>query len=197
MENQTPFSEIDKEIICYVQNGWKYYSTGYSNRSLLICRDNDYIQYTKDDKNCILKIHCNSLDKTMQITKLGDKECIMDENDEIPLIKFDIIDIDSQGWRWEGNTLQSQPYGYGNYFDSDNQLIYRGFIYNKMKVCYGCEIFPKSGFVEYCGGFLLNKKTEGETENTINNCFLSLSHEFLVPAPSSEGAKSTTNLTER
>ena len=38
------------------------------------------------------------------------------------------------------------------------------------------------------GGFLQSKKTEGETENTINNRFLSLSHEFLVPAPSSEGA---------
>ena len=47
------------------------------------------------------------------------------------------------------------------------------------------------------GGFLQSKKTEGETENTINNRFLSLSHEFLVPAPSSEGAKSTTNSTER
>ena len=47
------------------------------------------------------------------------------------------------------------------------------------------------------GGFLQSKKTEGETENTINICFLSLSHEFLVPAPTSEGAKSTTNSTER
>ncbi len=38
------------------------------------------------------------------------------------------------------------------------------------------------------GGFLRSKKTEGETENTVNKHFLSLSHEFLVPAPSSEGA---------
>ena len=38
------------------------------------------------------------------------------------------------------------------------------------------------------GGFLRSKKTEGETENTVNKHFLFLSHEFLVPAPSSEGA---------
>ena len=38
------------------------------------------------------------------------------------------------------------------------------------------------------GGFLRSKKTEGETENTVNKHFLSLSHEFPVPAPSSEGA---------
>ena len=38
------------------------------------------------------------------------------------------------GERWEGNSLNGLPFGYGCVYNSENQLIYEGFMFNGMKM---------------------------------------------------------------
>ena len=65
----------------------------------------------------------------------------------------DVIDLNEKGDRWEGDTLNGNPYGYGCLYNSENQLIYSGFIFEGLKVCYGTELYGDVGIVEYEGDF--------------------------------------------
>ena len=42
------------------------------------------------------------------------------------LIKGDTIDMKENGCRWEGDSLQHKPFGYGCIYNSENQIIYKG-----------------------------------------------------------------------
>ena len=46
----------------------------------------------------------------------------------------DIIDTSFSGERWEDNSLNGLPFGYGCVYHSENQLIYKVFMFTGMKV---------------------------------------------------------------
>ena len=58
------------------------------------------------------------------------------------------------GDRWEGCCLNGIPIGNGKIYNSNNKLVYRGFMYNNKKVCYGEEYYEDSNVVEYRGCFM-------------------------------------------
>ena len=66
--------------------------------------------------------------------------------------------MSENGERWEGDSLNGKPYGYGCIYNSENQLVYKGFMYNGKKVCYGTEFFGDIGIVEYQGDYYEDKK---------------------------------------
>ena len=80
------------------------------------------------------------------------------ETDLSELCKHDIIDLSENGERWEGDSLKGQPFGYGCIYDENNQLIYSGFIFEGMKVCYGKNFYGDCGFEEYVGCFYKNMR---------------------------------------
>lgn len=80
-----------------------------------------------------------------------------------PMASFGIIDLTADGDRWEGDVVDNIPCGWGELYDSDNNLAYRGFVYNNQKVCYGTTFYPTTSaqIPSYSGGFF-NNVPQGE-----------------------------------
>ena len=52
-----------------------------------------------------------------------------------------IITLNRDGSRWEGGVLHDKPFGFGQEYSADDNLVYEGFMYEGNRVCYGKEIF--------------------------------------------------------
>lgn len=53
-----------------------------------------------------------------------------------------IIDLSNDGLRWESPCLNQSPSGYRSFYNSLNELIYRGVIIRDMKECFGSDFYP-------------------------------------------------------
>ena len=106
----------------------------------------------------VREIECDIEEKWMKVrTKSKDNS----EWTEMNLSKFhkvDVIDLNENGDRWEGDSLNGLPFGYGFIYNSENQIIYKGFIYEGMKVCYGSDMYEDAGITEYEGGYYKNRR---------------------------------------
>ena len=67
-----------------------------------------------------------------------------------------VLNLNDDGERWEGDVLHSQPYGWGVLYDSGNRMAYEGFRIGEVNVCYGTRYYSDIGVIEYegewCGG---------------------------------------------
>lgn len=70
----------------------------------------------------------------------------------------DIIDLNVIGERWEGEVKENKPFGYGCLYDDNNELIFEGWMINKVWICYGKEYWNDIGVVKYDGCWLEGKK---------------------------------------
>ena len=68
------------------------------------------------------------------------------------------IDLNEKGDRWEGDSLNNSPFGYGCIYNSENQIIYKGFMFKGMKVCFGSEFYGNVGILEYEGEYYKNMR---------------------------------------
>ena len=115
-------------------------------------------------------IECDIKEKWMKVKTKSESNSDWDELNLDALQKGVTIDLSGKGDRWEGDSLNGVPFGYGCIYDDENRLVYKGFVYEGKKVCYGTEFYGDVGFVEYEGGFyngtrygcgrLNNKKNE-------------------------------------
>ena len=48
-----------------------------------------------------------------------------------------VLDLNDDGERWEGDVLQNKPCGWGVYYDSENRMAYEGFRIGELNACYG------------------------------------------------------------
>ena len=108
--------------------------------------------------NTIQIIECDIQDNSMIVKTRMKSNPFGTETDLSELCKHDIIDLSENGERWEGDSLKGQPFGYGCIYDENNQLIYSGFIFEGMKVCYGKNFYGDCGFEEYIGCFYKNMR---------------------------------------
>ena len=69
-----------------------------------------------------------------------------------------LLDLNDEGERWEGDVLHNQPYGWGVYYDSENRIIYEGFRIGEVNVCYGSSYYPDVQKVEYEGEICEGKR---------------------------------------
>ena len=69
-----------------------------------------------------------------------------------------VLDLNDDGERWEGDTLQSKPYGWGVLYDSENRKMYEGFRLNEVNVCYGTQYYSDIQKPEYEGGWFNGKR---------------------------------------
>ena len=67
-----------------------------------------------------------------------------------------VLNLNDDGERWEGDVLNNQPYGWGVVYDSENRMAYEGFRIGSVNVCYGTQYYSDIGVIEYkgewCGG---------------------------------------------
>ena len=69
-----------------------------------------------------------------------------------------VLDLNDDGERWEGDVLNDQPYGWGVLYDSENRRMYQGFRIGEVNVCYGRSYYPENQKVEYEGGICGGKR---------------------------------------
>ena len=73
-------------------------------------------------------------------------------NEEVSGIEHaQVLDLNDDGERWEGDVLNNQPYGWGVVYDSENRMVYEGFRLGDVNVCYGRSYYPDVGVIEYEG----------------------------------------------
>ena len=53
-----------------------------------------------------------------------------------------VLDLNNEGERWEGDVLNNEPYGWGVLYDSENRRVYEGFRLKDVNVCYGRSYYP-------------------------------------------------------
>ena len=148
----------------------KYYPFGLNGLNWLKVNGNKYYQSEELENGLIREIECDNEEKWMKVRTKYEDESDWHEINLNKLIKHDIIDLCENGDRWEGDSLDHYPFGFGSIYNSENQLIYCGFMFEGLKVCYGVELYGDVGLVKYKGGFyngmrygdgkLYNKKDE-------------------------------------
>ncbi|KAK8832943.1 hypothetical protein WA577_005318, partial [Blastocystis sp. JDR] len=69
-----------------------------------------------------------------------------------------VLDLNDDGERWEGDVLNNKPYGWGVLYDSENRRVYEGFRVGDVKVCYGRSHYPEVGVIEYEGEWFEGKR---------------------------------------
>ena len=131
----------------------KYYRFGYSGCNFLSVNRSDYIHSELLPNGIIREIECDKNDKWMKVRERKEENEEWSEIDLSGLKRGITIDLHENGERWEGDSLNGSPFGYGCLYNSENQLIYSGFIYEGLKVCYGIEMYGGISIVEYEGEF--------------------------------------------
>ena len=123
----------------------KYYPFGYSGYQFLEVNNTRYINSELLPDNSIRVIECDIDEKWMKV-KSRVVECSeWNEMNLNNLQRCDTVDLNENGDRWEGDSLNGIPFGYGCEYNSENQLIYKGFVFEGMKVCYGVEMYGDIG----------------------------------------------------
>ena len=87
----------------------------------------------------------------MKVREKRENEMDWIEMKDKDIKKGDILNLNENGVRWEGDSLNGIPYGYGSIYDEDNHIIFNGFMFEGKKVCYGMDIFGDIGIVGYEG----------------------------------------------
>ena len=92
----------------------------------------------------------NVLNHSMRILK-GLKGEELNEMDLSELVENEIVDLNDDGMRWEGEVLKGDLFGYGCLYDEENELEYEGWMIEGKKRCYGIEYWNDIGLKKYCG----------------------------------------------
>ena len=139
-------------------NETRYYPCSLSGCDFLSEKESIIYHSEYLENRYIRLIECDKETKSMKVKekKENDKEWT-----EINMNEYKqgrVIDLSDRGDRWEGDSLNNSPFGYGCKYNSENQLIYKGFIFEGMKVCFGSEFYEDAGIVEYEGEYYKNKR---------------------------------------
>ena len=91
---------------------------------------------------------------------MNSKELVLYSNRErsdTPCTK-EVIDLDTNGKRWEGSARNGKPFGYGVVYGEEGGKEYEGFMIYGMRTCYGIEYYSDISRVEYEGCYHGNKR---------------------------------------
>ena len=69
-----------------------------------------------------------------------------------------VLDLNDDGERWEGDVLGEKPYGWGVLYDSEGDKKFEGFRMGEVNVCYGRSYYPHIGVIEYEGEICEGKR---------------------------------------
>ena len=119
----------------------------------------------------------NGLETTHQILELGDwinvqmsgerviavdiqsRQLLrLSEMDLSEMKQNEVLDLNDEGERWEGDILNNHPFGWGVLYDTDNRRVYEGFRVGNANVCYGRSYYPDIQKVEYEGEILNGRR---------------------------------------
>ena len=114
----------------------KYFTTGSSGVDYLLLNQNMYSISKLSSTYVVSVIECNIEEKWMTVKQRWKYEMEWSEVNLDCLVQEDIINISDRGDRWEGNSLYGVPFGFGCYYNEENVLTYKGFVFDNKKMCY-------------------------------------------------------------
>ena len=136
----------------------KLYPFGIKGMNLLSIQQSIYSQSEELPNNSTRVIECDIKEKWMKVREKRENEVDWIEMDESEIKKGDIIDLNENGVRWEGDSLNGIAFGYGCIYNEENQVTFSGFVFQGKKVCYGKDMVGDIGIVEYKGGYYNNTR---------------------------------------
>ena len=139
-------------------NELKYYPCGYSGDDFLSEKGSNIFHSEYLENGCVRLIECDKEEKYMKVMEKQENDKEWNEINMDGFIQGRVIDLSDKGDRWEGDSLNNSPFGYGCKYNPENQLIYKGFIFKGMKVCFGNEFFGDAGIIEYEGEYYKNMR---------------------------------------
>lgn len=131
-------------------NAKQLMSSGEYQRSFLSSYSNDfYMTITKQNHEWQFNYGLARLKsgELMELSEWG-VACVNIESHQLLLLNEEdinriepnqLVDLDDEGARWEGDVLQSRPCGWGVLYDGDNNKLYEGFRIGDVNVCYGTK----------------------------------------------------------
>lgn len=128
----------------------------FNNPSLKVLGD-DILHLSHSSSNEPMLLKATMSKKEMHVFSMS-QTGVWQRIDKDSDVRFGIIDLSISGSRWEGYCVAGKPFGYGMLFDDDNILIYKGFLYDSSRVCYGISYYEKTGLLEYDGNYCKNLK---------------------------------------
>ena len=69
-----------------------------------------------------------------------------------------VLGLNDEGERWEGDVLNNQPYGWGVLYGKEGDMMYEGFRIGDVSVCYGTQYYAGIGVMEYEGMIFEGKR---------------------------------------
>ena len=145
------------------------YSVGFSGYDYLKIDNFIYCQSIQLSSGIIQRIICNSKESWMKVLEREKSQSDEKQIDMRKLKQGVVIDLNENGTRWEGSSLNGNPFGFGCVYNEENNLIYKGFMYKGKKVCYGVDFYGDLSIVEYYGGYYDNMRFgKGKLYNKLN-----------------------------
>lgn len=86
------------------------------------------------------------------------KELLVNEVDLNRIEHEQVLNLNDEGERWEGDVLEDCPFGWGVLYDSDNRKVFEGFRIGDVNVCYGIQYSSVIEKVEYEGEICEGKR---------------------------------------
>lgn len=133
------------------------YCYGLVEKTGVIVEGDWIIKISKDTNNEWERIEYNTETKEIKIRKRGEdgveSYVVLNES-----LSYGVMDLNDEGMRWEGSCFDNTPFGYGRIYNNTNRLIYEGVMIGYKKECFGVELYPDLGIVEYDGCYWNNKR---------------------------------------
>ena len=139
-------------------NEMRYYLCGFSGDDFLSVKESIISHSEYLENGYIQLIECDKETKSMKVMEKQENDKEWNEINMDEYKQGRVIDLSDRGDRWEGDSLNNSPFGYGCIYNSENQLIYKGFVFEGMKVCFGNEFFGDAGIIEYEGEYYKNMR---------------------------------------
>ena len=136
-----------------------YYPFGYSGKNYLSVQGNHYCHSEILSTGRIRMIECDIEEKWMKVRERDGSSMEWNEINQNDVVKGDIVYMDNSGCKWEGDSLNGSTFGYGCIYNSVNQLMYKGFMFDGMKVCFGSDYFCDVENIEYEGNYYRNLRS--------------------------------------
>ena len=131
----------------------RYYPCSLSGCDFLSVKGSTVYHSEYLENGCIRLIECDKEEKSMKVKEKKKNDIEWNEINMDGFKQGVTIRLSDKGDRWEGNSLNNSPVGYGCIYNSENQSIYKGYIYEGMKVCFGIDFYGESGIIEYEGEY--------------------------------------------
>lgn len=133
------------------------YAQGINITNNLQVMDNRIVMFEECFDGSRICIDYNISTTEFKLSIKGENEKDWENIDISTSLQERVVDLDNTGRRVEGTMINGSLFGFVKYFDSDNNMEFRGFVYRNKKYGYGVSYFP-DGAIDTIAYYYRDKK---------------------------------------